>query len=76
MQKYRGPNELKIKMYTLKLTPFRLKMLESLLVSEMDVVFKTMAAAFANLEIPPAYALVFYLAIFLAGLMFLVCILV
>ena len=51
-------------------------MSESLLVSEMDVVFKTMAAAFANLEIPPAYALVFYLAIFLAGLMFLVCILV
>ena len=49
-------------------------MSESLLVSEMDVVFKTMAAAFANLEIPPAYALVFYLAIFLAGLMFLVCI--
>lgn len=38
----------------------------------IDVAFRTMAASFVNLEIPPAYALLFYLAIFLAGLMFLI----
>lgn len=38
----------------------------------IDVAFTTMSASFANLDIPPAYALLFYLAIFLAGLMFLI----
>ena len=40
--------------------------------SGIDVAFKTMSASFVNLDIPHAYALLFYLAIFLAGLMFLV----
>ena len=31
-----------------------------------------MAAAFVNLEVPPVYAMLFYLGLFVAGLMFLV----
>lgn len=38
----------------------------------LDVIFTTMPSAFAQLGIPPVYALLFYLSIFLAGLMFLI----
>ena len=40
--------------------------------TDVDVVFTTMAAAFVNLEVPPVYAMLFYLGLFVAGLMFLV----
>ncbi|XP_052812558.1 sodium- and chloride-dependent GABA transporter ine-like [Mya arenaria] len=38
----------------------------------LDVIFTTMPAAFSHLGIPSVYALLFYLSIFLAGLMFLI----
>ena len=38
----------------------------------IQLVFSTMPAAFAELEIPPVYALLFYLSLFICGFMFLV----
>jgi hypothetical protein len=43
--------------------------------SGFEAIFTTMAAAFTELEIPPVYALLFYLSVFIAGMMFLVNIL-
>ncbi|XP_060554183.1 sodium- and chloride-dependent GABA transporter 2-like [Ruditapes philippinarum] len=37
-----------------------------------EAIFTTMAAAFTELEIPPVYALLFYLSVFIAGMMFLI----
>ncbi|KAL5020401.1 hypothetical protein ScPMuIL_003293 [Solemya velum] len=37
----------------------------------MKVVFVEMPRAFSNLEIPPVYALLFYLSLFISGIMFL-----
>lgn len=39
----------------------------------IQLVFNVMPAAFAELEIPPEYAMLFYLSLFICGFMFLVC---
>ncbi|XP_053386984.1 sodium- and chloride-dependent taurine transporter-like [Mercenaria mercenaria] len=41
-------------------------------IAGFEVIFTGMAAAFSKLEIPPVYALLFYLSIFIAGVMFLI----
>lgn len=45
---------------------------QELSIKGFDVIFTTMAAAFSELDIPPVYAMLFYLSIFIAGIMFLV----
>ncbi|KAL4216614.1 Sodium- and chloride-dependent glycine transporter 1 [Mactra antiquata] len=45
---------------------------EYLKIGDLDVIFTTMAKAFADLDIPPVYALLFYLSIFIAGIMFVI----
>ena len=44
-------------------------------ISGLDIIFTTMAAAFASLEVPHVYAMLFYLSVFIGGLMFVVSVL-
>lgn len=48
-----------------------LKVLKEGSYNGIQLVFSTMPAAFAELEIPPVYALLFYLSLFICGFMFL-----